>query len=708
MLSAPLILIALLSNSVCAAAPYVNADLPPLLEFAGGTPVNTVDEWKARRAEIHQLMLDTFVGTFPKDVPRILSAEVLQQTQPDDGSTRRRIRLTFDTKTKAAFEMWVWVPRGPGPFPLLMTAPRYYQIPWAEEALSRGYMACLYPGVDFMHHEKDYPDYENAWKAFQQNYPDATWTEIACKGWLAGRALDYLLDPESGYEVHPEQIGIIGHSRYGKQSMIATAFDQRFTAVLARSPGSPGSSPYRFTSRHTFNEAPPDFPATWFLDSLKPYYGREHELPIDAHGWYGLIAPRPCLVHTAHQDGCEPTFAVEAAYREGAKVYQLLAQPENLRVSYRPGGHNPITDEHRKQNLDWFDLAFGRGTARHADFPEEFMHDFDFEAWQKSQSAASLTPPPPGSDNRTIIQWALGEAPNTISWDGHHTFISEDDSARMDHDRWAPKNTVRIPVAFGEGIRGNIYHNTEVTKAAPVVIWLHPYSYATGYNEAYGVEGTTIYHRLAQEGYVVLAFDQCGFGLRLLEGRDFYTTFPQWSKLGRMIHDVHAAVDFLLDGKGGAKTEMPPIFKDKVYLVGYSLGGMVGLYAAALDTRVTGVASFCGFTPMRTNTDARLTGGIRRLWKDHALLPKLGLFHGRESDIPYDFDDVLALIAPRPCLVVAPTRDREARIEDIRTCIQPVKSPTLTFEAPDDINRFQRQQQDLFLKWLNKAVEEEQ
>jgi len=242
----------------------------------------------------------------------------------------------------------------------------------------------------------------------------------------------------------------------------------------------------------------------------------------------------------------------------------------------------------------------------------------------------------------------------------------------------------------------------------PAVVWLHPYSYASGYNEGYGVEGTTVYHRLAQRGVAVLAFDQCGFGIRLLEGRDFYRQYPRWSKLARMVHDVRAAVDLLIDGKGEAWGDLPTIKKDQVYLLGYSLGGMVALYAAALDERVDGVASFCGFTPMRTDTDNKPTGGLRRFWQWHALQPKLGLFHGREGELPYDFDDVIGLIAPRPCLLHTPTRDRLADFGDVDVCVARARqawvdagcADALTHLAPDDINRFQSAQQEVFLEWL--------
>ncbi len=242
------------------------------------------------------------------------------------------------------------------------------------------------------------------------------------------------------------------------------------------------------------------------------------------------------------------------------------------------------------------------------------------------------------------MEWALGTAPSHIASSGLPRFLTDAESEMMTHDRWQVENTARIPVSLGADVRGNLYYNPTAKSPAPAVIWLHPYSYHSGYNEGYGVQGTTVYHRLAQQGYVVLAYDQCGFGLRLLEGRNFYRDYPHWSRLGRMVYDVRSAVDFLAEGRGHAKSARPPIDRKQIYVLGYSVGGMVGLYAAALDERIAGVASFCGFTPLRTDTDAKTTGGIRRLWQWHALQPKLGLFQGREQEIPSDFDDVIAQI----------------------------------------------------------------
>jgi dienelactone hydrolase len=693
------------------------ADLPPLLRAASGEWIRTPAEWPQRRAEIATLLCQHIIGSFPEGVPPLLRAEVREESVLGDGTTRRRVELTFGTPKAVSLPLAVWLPAGAGPFPLLLVAPRFYQIPWAEQALARGYAVCLFPGIDSHHQEADYPGFESAWTRVQAEYPAATWTEISTKAWLASRMLDYLLDPRYGYPLAPGQVGIIGHSRYGKQALIAAAFDERITCVVARSPGTPASCAYRFASRTMFAEAPDDWPDQWFLQSLRAYTGREHELPIDSHGWLALIAPRRCLIHSAHQDDGDPTFGVERTVLQGRTVYELLGCPENLRLLYRSGGHDPITDAHRRANLDWFDLSFGRGTARQADFPEEFIHRFDWTAWRARLTAEEVRVPVADSHSsgdpaarRARVLWSLGRPPAGMAeTTDQHTFLTAAESEQMTHDRWQGEGTTRLPANFGENVRGNLYFNPALREPAAAVIWLHPYSYGSGYNEGYGVLGTTIYHRLAKAGYVVLCFDQLGFGLRLLEGCDFYDRHPQWSRLGRMVHDVQAAVDFLVDGKGHVAGSMPAVRPDKVFVLGYSLGGLVGLYATALDNRIAGLASFCGFTPLRTDTDAKQTGGIRRLWEWYALQPLLGLFDGHEQDIPFDVDDLLRQVAPRPCLVVAARRDRHADVDDVTSCVEaardawPVGSARgLVFETPDTINHFQTPMQERALEWLRR------
>ena len=82
-------------------------------------------------------MVEHFIGSYPEQTPAILSAEVTASKTHEDGSVRRRIRVILDTPKRVAFEMALWVPQGDGPFPLLLTAPRFYQRYWAEDARLR-------------------------------------------------------------------------------------------------------------------------------------------------------------------------------------------------------------------------------------------------------------------------------------------------------------------------------------------------------------------------------------------------------------------------------------------------------------------------------------------------------------------------------------------------------------------------------------------
>ena len=72
-------------------------------------------------------MVEHFIGSYPEQTPAILSAEVTASKTHEDGSVRRRIRVVLDTPRRVAFEMALWAPSGAGPFPLLLTAPRFYQ-----------------------------------------------------------------------------------------------------------------------------------------------------------------------------------------------------------------------------------------------------------------------------------------------------------------------------------------------------------------------------------------------------------------------------------------------------------------------------------------------------------------------------------------------------------------------------------------------------
>ena len=87
------------------------------------------------------------------------------------------------------------------------------------------------------------------------------------------------------------RVSITGHSRNGKQSLVAAAFDERITDVVGSSSGTPVAAPIRFSSPD-FDEETTNYDTTkrdWFLESLKGYFGREDEVPADGHFILAMI-----------------------------------------------------------------------------------------------------------------------------------------------------------------------------------------------------------------------------------------------------------------------------------------------------------------------------------------------------------------------------------------------------------------------------------
>ncbi|MGA2443719.1 MAG: hypothetical protein ABSH08_22420, partial [Tepidisphaeraceae bacterium] len=151
---------------------------------------------------------------------------------------------------------------------------------------------------------------------------------------------------------------------------------------------------------------------------------------------------------------------------------------------------------------------------------------------------------------------------------------------------------------------------------------------------------------------------------------------------------------------------------EHVYLFGYSLGGTVAIYTAALDSHVSGVVSICGFTPMRPDTPEKGDGGVARYAIERQLIPRLGFFIGHESKIPYDYADLLGIIAPRPVLVVQPQLDRDATPADVRDAVTSARKiyaaqnavDNLALKEPWDYNRLPTAVENDVIEWMKQNM----
>jgi hypothetical protein len=84
----------------------------------------------------------------------------------------------------------------------------------------------------------------------------------------------------------------------------------------------------------------------------------------------------------------------------------------------------------------------------------------------------------------------------------------------------------------------------------------------------------------------------------------------------------------------------------------------------------------------------------------------------QEQRVPFDYDEVLALAAPKRVLIVAPELDRFAPVDDVRTHVAAARevyqshgqAGALQLWTPRDFNRFPRQLQEDVFTYLQQAA----
>jgi dienelactone hydrolase len=693
----------------------------PLIIDEGGSnkPVKSMNQWNSKKEWMREQLARYITGTTPPP-PDNLQAKILEERK-DGEVTLRIVELSFGPDQKATLTLELMIPPGEGPFPVFLTNWNHRE--WAQIAVRRGYIGCLYAGADT---KDDTEVYSEIW-AGQYDF-----TRLMRRAYGASRAVDYLFTLPY---VDRDKIGITGHSRNGKTSLMAAAFDDRIGACIPSSGGTGAEVPWRYNA-HKYDVEDIALLAcaqpAWLHPRLRFFIGREHKLPVDQNSFMSLIAPRGLMLSTAVTESASNIFGIEQAYHSTKKVYEFLDAEENIAIASRYGLHG-VNANDIEGYVDFFDFVFHRTDRA----PENrLFYNYSFDEWR----ASSGNDVNPLNHGRTVIeldayassrqqwiqgkqtvienlQWLLGEEPAGVTNPGPGRL----DKGGAGENRFGsfltrPRETGSMKVmaitpynGFGDNLFGYLYYPADeagkpVNKNLPVVIYLHEYDYSKGFSSmSFDHEIQSVFENITKRGYAVFAFDMIGFGNRLEEGLHFYDRYPRWSKMGKMVADTKAAVDAL--------THLDFVDGSKIVVSGYSLGGTVALLSAALDERIAGVVSVAGFTPMRTNTLDRGTEGIMSYSHLHGLIPKLGFFVGHENQIPVDFEEIIASIAPRPALLIAPERDKDAHPGDIRDLVEKVKKVYELHDAsenhvqlfmPDDYNRFSTVSRQKMYSWLEK------
>jgi dienelactone hydrolase len=680
---------------------------------AGIAAVRDADSWQPKRTWIREQAQQWLYGRIPP-APGNVRAEILSSQQEGD-VTVQSVMLSFGPGMRGRLLIEVVTPPGDGPFPVFLTNhPRWR--PWLSTAVRRGYIGVFYSASDPNYSIEDYSD------AFIDLYPDYDFSTIARWGWAASRAVDYLFTLPN---VNKQQIGVTGHSRNGKQALAAAAFDDRIGAVILSSGNTGESTPWRYTpdiyTNETIEQITGNFPH-WFHPRLRFFAGREHKLPIDQNSLMSLVAPRGLLIASAYSEGQGAPLGIELGYRSAQSVYRMLGAEDKVALHLRTGEHATTAGDIERY-VDFLDHVFGRPAAKR---PEALTLDYRHEDWLAANADPAAQPFQRASvvrlspDNwqaqrdtaRRTLLTLFGDEPAGVPFklppsgepsrypnDG---FLSAVFQRPIESPQWEWK-----AVGFGDDVRGDLYlpGNRSADEQLPVVIWLHQDAHATGYSRYF----RSWLQQMIARGFAVMAYDQIGYGTRIHEARQFYRRYPRWSLMGKMVSDARAAVDIV--------SRLEGLDASRISLAGWSVGARVAMYTAALEPRVHSVALHAGFRPLRPGSDPRERQelaeieGLAQHGRLQGLLPQWAAFEGREQDLPIDDTEVLALISPRPVLVISPQFDRyvapsllRAGISRVRQIYQRAGKPdALRFEAPMDFNRFPASTQALLFDWLKQV-----
>ncbi len=345
----------------------MESQLPDLFRLEDGQRVESVPQWRQRRAEMLDQILDIQYGRLPPAPAQVLSEMLLQYTASNlDNATSSQHRLHIKNGPTLSFRLDLLVPPGSGPFPVVLTGDGCWHYVSNEVKLAvvrRGYILAEFSRVEIV------PDNGRSERStgLYLLFPEMDFGAISAWAWGYHRCVDFLIQRP---EVDAKRIGVVGHSRGGKTTLLAGATDERIALTSANNSGCGGAGCHHWQGEGSENLAYilKNFPL-WFSPRLQEYIGKESELPFDQHYLKALVAPRPLLTTEALGDlwaNPEGTWRTHQAARE---AYRFLDAEEKIGISFRDGGHRHEYEDWQVF-LDFADWQFkGIASTRRFDWP---------------------------------------------------------------------------------------------------------------------------------------------------------------------------------------------------------------------------------------------------------------------------------------------------------------------------------------------------
>jgi dienelactone hydrolase len=298
---------------------------------------------------------------------------------------------------------------------------------------------------------------------------------------------------------------------------------------------------------------------------------------------------------------------------------------------------------------------------------------------------------------RANIQQVMGPLPDASRWAPLDTYVvSEERTPKYLRRR------VRFTSEPGDRVPAWILipHDLPKSGQAPAMLCLHQ-TVDIGKDEPVGLGGRQSLdyaHELAERGYVCLAPDYPSFGEYPYDFRRQGAHYASGSM--KAIWNNQRAVDLL--------ETLPQVNKERIGVIGHSLGGHNALFTAVFDERLIAVVSSCGFTPFHDYYGGQVAG-----WSSDRYMPRIRDVYENSADkIPFDFYEILGALAPRGLFSNSPVHDRNFDVAGVRKAFAQAEAiyslheanNRLTLVTPDGPHDFPKAERMAAYAWLDDLL----
>jgi hypothetical protein len=333
------------------ANPY--PDLPDPLMLKNGKKVATAETWwKQRRPEIVEDFDREIYGRAPKNTPSV-KWEVVSTNRDADVVTKKLVGHVDNSSYPAIsvdIQMTLTTPAAAtGPVPVILefgfmrvpgsqSAPAAAGPAWQQQVIAKGWgYAILSPTSIQADNGKGLTQGIIGLMNHGQPRKLDDWGALRAWAWGASRALDYF---ETDKAVDAKRVGLEGHSRYGKATAVAMAYDPRFAIAFVSSSGEGGVKLHR----RNWGELVENVAATneyhWMAGNFLKYAGplQWNDMPVDSHELVALCAPRPVFISAGatNGDGWVDAKGMFLAAAGAGPVYKLLGKKDLGTTEFPP------------------------------------------------------------------------------------------------------------------------------------------------------------------------------------------------------------------------------------------------------------------------------------------------------------------------------------------------------------------------------------